>query len=392
MQNVPNMPDSSMAVSPQESRYVAIRNVTLVGVISNVILSVFKIVFGWIGQSQALIADGLHSLSDLISDGVVLVAARFSSQDADAEHPYGHGRFETVATVLVGLILMAVAFGLLWDSIMRVLNPDDLLQPTEITLAIAVVSILLKEALYHYTVYVADQVRSQMLRANAWHHRSDAVSSVVVLIGVAGSMAGAAWLDAVAAMVVAVMIAHIGWSLGGEGLRQLVDTGLARDQVEKIKTLIRHVEGVRTLHALRTRHMGENALVDVHILVNPRISVSEGHHIGDRVRAKLLQQMPEIVDVTVHVDPEDDQHHEASLALPSRHELIGQLQQCWLHIDVAAAIEHISLHYLSGRLNVDIYLPLSVADDLQNVQQLSIEFKLATQQVTEVGEVRVFFS
>ncbi|OUD12689.1 hypothetical protein TPSD3_15640 [Thioflexithrix psekupsensis] len=386
------MPDSSVAISPQESRYVAIRNVTLVGVISNVILSVVKIIFGWIGQSQALIADGLHSLSDLVSDGVVLVAARFSSQDADAEHPYGHGRFETVATVLVGLILIAVAMGMLWDSTMRVLNPDSLLQPTEITLAIAVVSILLKEALYHYTVYVADRVRSQMLRANAWHHRSDAVSSVVVLIGVAGSMAGAAWLDAAAAMVVAIMIAHIGWSLGGEGLRQLVDTGLARHQVEKIKTLIRHVEGVRTLHALRTRHMGENALVDVHILVNPRISVSEGHHIGDRVRAKLLQQMPEIVDVTVHVDPEDDQHHEASLALPSRHELIGQLQQCWLHIGVAAAIEHISLHYLSGRLNVDIYLPLSVADDLQTVQQLSVAFKLATQQVTEVREVRVFFS
>lgn len=379
--------------TPQESRYQAIRNVTLIGVVANVILAFVKIVFGLLGHSQALVADGLHSLSDLISDGVVLVAARYSSQDADADHPYGHGRFETVATVAVGFALILVAVGMLWDASLRLLNPALLWQPTGLALAITVVSILAKEALYHYTLYIADKVRSQMLKANAWHHRSDAISSVVVFIGIAGSIAGALWLDALAAIIVGGMIAHIGWSLSWDGLQQLVDTGLDRERVNKIKKLIRDVEGVRTLHALRTRYMGENALVDVHILVNPRISVSEGHHIGDRVRVKLLENVTEIVDVTVHVDPEDDDLQVASLSLPSRHELIGQLQHCWEPITAARAIEHINLHYLSGKLNVDIYLPLTTADDLNSAQQLSSAFKQATQQLTTpINEVRVFFS
>lgn len=375
----------------QESRYTAIRNVTLIGVIGNIILSVIKIVFGIIGHSQALVADGLHSLSDLISDGVVLVAARYSSQGADAEHPYGHGRFETVATVAVGLGLILVAIGMLWDSSYRLLTPELLFHPSGLALGITIVSILVKEALYHYTVYIADKVRSQMLKANAWHHRSDAISSVVVFVSIAGSMAGATWLDSVAAIIVALMIAHIGWSLGKDGLRQLVDTGLDREQVGKIKEIIKGVDGVRTLHALRTRYMGENALVDVHILVNPRISVSEGHHIGDRVRSELLSGIAEIVDVTVHVDPEDDESHPASLALPSRHELIGELQQCWSRLTPSLAIEHISLHYLNGKLNIDIYLPLSVANDIDHAHELSAAFKNTTQQLTPVEEVRVFF-
>lgn len=165
------------STSPKQ-RYLAIRNVTLVGVVGNILLTIVKLIFGIIGHSQALIADGLHSLSDLISDGVVLVAAKYSTLDADAEHPYGHARFETLATVAVGGLLLLVAGGMLIDAARRLFDPALLWQPTVVSLAVAGLSILVKEALYQYTRYVAKCVRSQMLQANAWHHRSDAISSV----------------------------------------------------------------------------------------------------------------------------------------------------------------------------------------------------------------------
>lgn len=221
-----------------KERYIATRNVTLVGALGNILMTIFKLIFGIYGQSQALIADGLHSLSDLISDSVVLVAAKYSSLDADADHPYGHGRFETLATVIIGALLILVAAGMLIDAGRRLLEPELLWHPTGITLIIVALSILLKEALYQYTIYIAKQVRSQILRANAWHHRSDAISSVIVFVGIAGSLVGIHWLDAVAAIGVSFMIAQIGWSLGWGAVRDLVDTGLDKNQVNQIKKLL----------------------------------------------------------------------------------------------------------------------------------------------------------
>jgi len=273
-----------MPKTSQKERYLAIRNVTLTGIVGNILLTIAKLIFGIIGQSQALIADGLHSLSDLISDGMILIAAKYSTQEADADHPYGHARFETLATVAVGVLLFLVAAGMLIDATRRLFDPTLLWQPTAISLAIAILSILIKEALYQYTIHVAKQVRSPMLQANAWHHRSDAVSSIIVLLGVAGTMAGLSGLDALAAIGVSLMIAHIAWSLGWGGIKDLVDTGLDYKQIIEIKNIIHSVDGVHTLHDLRTRKMGANALVDVHILVDPRLSVSEGHQIGEMVR------------------------------------------------------------------------------------------------------------
>ena len=203
-------------ISSQTARYHAIRNVTLIGVVVNLLLAFIKIIFGWIGQSQALLIDGIHSMSDLISDGVILFAARYSSQKADAEHPYGHGRFETLATVFIGIALLMVAFGIFIEVIQRLLQPETRWIPTAVALLIAAISIIAKEILYHYTLLVAKRVGSQMLKANAWHHRSDAVSSIVVFVGVAGSLVGMAWLDTIAALIVVLMIGQIGWSLSWE--------------------------------------------------------------------------------------------------------------------------------------------------------------------------------
>ena len=380
-------------MQPQKERYTAIRNVTLIGVIGNILLSIIKIVFGVYDRSQALIADGLHSLSDLISDGLVLVAAKYSSQDADADHPYGHGRFETLATVAVGGLLILVAVGMLVDAGRRLFEPALLWQPTSISLAVALLSIFVKEALYQYTIYIAKCERSQMLRANAWHHRSDAISSIIVLVGVAGSMAGVLWLDAVAAIGVSIMIAHIGWSLGFSGVSELVDTGLSDKQLVEIKNIVQAVDGVRTLHGLRTRKMGATALVDVHILVNPRISVSEGHQIGEIVRASVVNKLDDITDVLVHIDPENDEEIRSNLNLPLRTEVTRRLQKCWEPLEASHAIDKITLHYLAGQLTVDIYLSLTVLQDMQMAppQTLSQCFTELLANEPNIHDIQVYY-
>ncbi len=360
----------------QEERYLAIRNVTLIGVVGNIFLTIIKLFFGFYGKSQALIADGLHSLSDLMSDAVVLIAAKFSTQAADADHPYGHARFETLATVIVGGILLMVGIGMLIDTTQRLFDPTLLLQTSSVTLSVALLSILIKEALYQYTHLIATRIRSQMLEANAWHHRTDAISSVFVLIGIAGSLLGVSWLDAVAALIVSVMIIHIGWSLGWGGVMDLVDTGLAKDKIISIKKTIQSVEGVQTLHALRSRKMGANVLIDVHIMVDPRISVSEGHQIGEMVRSTIMKGNDAIKDVLVHIDPEFDISIPTNLNLPLRDEITERVRQYCQTLKINDPIEKMTLHYLSGKVTVDIYFSLSIADNIVEAQNLSLNLSL----------------
>ncbi|MCL4157313.1 UNVERIFIED_CONTAM: hypothetical protein GTU68_000964, partial [Idotea baltica] len=195
----------------KQERYKATRKVTLTGAIVNALLAVAQLLGGFFAQSQALIADGVHTLSDLASDFVVLFAAKAASKDADEDHPYGHGRFETVATVILGIALGSVAIGIAMSAIGRLMNPEKLLQPQPIALLFVALAIISKEGLYHYTMSVANRVDSKLLKANAWHHRSDALSSVLVAIGVAGSVfLEIPWLDAAAAILVAILIFYMG--------------------------------------------------------------------------------------------------------------------------------------------------------------------------------------
>ncbi|ROR34189.1 cation diffusion facilitator family transporter [Inmirania thermothiophila] len=371
-----------------EARHRATRRATVIGAVVNVVLAAVKLVAGLLGHSAALVADAVHSLSDLASDAVVLYASREGSRAADAEHPYGHARIETVATVAVGGLLIGVAAGILWDAAERLLDPQRLLRPGALALAAAALSVIAKEALYQYTVLVARRVQSDLLRANAWHHRSDAVSSVVVLLGIGGVMLGIESLDAVAAVAVALMIAKVGWELAAGGVRELIDTGLEPERVREIRRVILGTDGVRTLHMLRTRRMGPHALVDVHILVDPRVSVSEGHQIGETVRARLMEALPEVRDVTVHVDPEDDTGGNPSEGLPLRGEVLARLERRWRHIPEAARIEEVTLHYLEGRIHVDVVLPLAAAADPEATARALRE---AAAGLTEIGEVRVHF-
>ena len=371
-------------------RYLEVRKVTLIGSAVDFLLGVAKILVGWLAHSQALIADGLHSLSDLATDIVVLYAAKHAHREADEDHPYGHGRIETLATVGLGITLIAVAFGIGYDATRRMNEPDLLLAPGMLALAVAFVSVIAKEIIYQYTRNAALKLRSNMLMANAWHSRSDAISSIVVVIGVGGAMMGYSYLDAVAAIAVAVMIAKIGFDLVRASTKELIDTALEPEVVDAIRKEISKVDGVRALHMLRSRRSGGDALVDLHVQVDPCISVSEGHQIGDTVRRRLMDRVDEVTDVTVHIDPEDDEQESLSDKLPLRRDLIGALQRQWADIEDVDA-ENITLHYLRGKLSIDLELPLSVLETVPDTRELIDKIEQAAKELPEVDSVQVSF-
>ena len=354
-----------------QARHTAVTRTALVGGIANLLLSVMKIGVGLIGHSQSLIADGIHSLSDLATDVLVWIAGRQASRGPDDEHPYGHGRYETMATLVLALLLLAVAIGLGWDAALRLFSPEDLLRPAWMTLLAALASIGVKEWLYWYTLGYARRVRSDMLRANAWHHRSDAISSIVVLIGIGGTLAGLPYLDAVAAFVVAIMIARIAWELGFDATRELVDTGLDPERLAAVRETILDVGGVRDLHMLRTRSIGGTVSTDVHVLVDPYISVSEGHLISVKVEQELKTRIEEIEDVTVHIDPEDDDTAPPTMGLPSRRETLARLAAHWANLPELARPRRVQLHYLDGRIEVEVLLSATDAHQGEALQALT---------------------
>ena len=348
---------TKITVTDKEDRYQATRNVTLVGLVVNVFLSLAQLIGGFFTHSQALIADGLHTLSDLASDIVVLIAAKIASKDADDDHPYGHGRFETVATVILGLALSGVAVGIGMSAIGRLMNPERLTQPEPLALLFAALAIVSKEGLYHYTIGVADRINSKMLRANAWHHRSDALSSVLVAVGVAGSVfLKIPWLDSAAAILVAGMIFYMGARLILDSTMELVDTALEPEETAKIKDFIASIEGVEHMHLLRTRKMGNTVLADVHLQVNSYLSVSEGHFIAESVIQKLRKKFPEMHDITVHIDPEDDETCSPSSHLLSRNEIMAMIYPHIQEAGIDQDIRNIVLHYIDGKIEIEIFL------------------------------------
>lgn len=379
----------------RELRYKEVRRVTLIGSAVDLSLGAAKIVGGYVATSQALIADGVHSLSDLATDIIVLYAAKHSHREADEEHPYGHGRIETLATVVLGVALVLVSIGIGIDAIDRLFNVERLMQPTVLALYIALVSVIAKEFIYHFSMRIARKYRSEMLKANAWHSRTDAISSIIVVIGVIGSMAGLNYLDAIAAVGVAMMIAKIGWDLTFQSLRELIDTGLDPERVELIRNTIMDVNGVQALHVLRTRRMGGEALVDVHIQVSPNLSVSEGHHISEQVRDQLVRGIDEVSDVMVHIDPEDDEQVASSVGLPLRRDVLKQLKAGWSAIEGASLIrdEDITLHYLAGKIRIDLVLPLTLLENgpLATRDRIMSQFDRLVTELPDIDEIIVYY-
>ncbi len=367
------------------------KRVTLIAALVNLLLGSGKIVIGFNGHSEALVADGVHSFSDLLSDLLILVAIKFGSRDADAEHPYGHARFETLATVILGVLLLMVAGGIVWDAMER-LSLDEHLVPDALVMVMAIISIASNEWLYYYTRLVAKRTRSQLLMANAWHHRSDSVSSVVVVAGVVGTQLGYSFSDSVAAIVVALMVGKTGFSILLGSLQELVDTALPTSQVDQIRTAICSVEGVNAVHSLRTRHMGSEALVDTHILVNPKITVSEGHLIGDAVRSSVMLECEEVADVLVHIDPEDDKCQAENDGLPLRREVVKQVKAYWKWLEVAEKIEKINLHYAQGKVEIEVMLPFSAINESNTVEQIEQQLAGVESELDFISVVRVYYT
>lgn len=372
-------------------RFRETARVTLVGAAVNLVLAVIKILVGVVGHSEALIADGVHSLSDLLSDGLVYYAARHSRNKPDDRHPYGHGRFETVATMGLGGLLILVGGGIVWDAVERMLAPERLMAPAVVVLVVAGVSVASKEVLYHYTLRTGRRLRSEMLKANAWHHRSDAVSSIVVFVGVLGTLAGLNYLDAVAAVLVGVMVGKIGWDLSRGAAAELVDVGLDPEQVAEIRNQILSIGGVRDTHMLRTRRLGGVAAADVHVLVDPHISVSEGHMISLMVERRLKHNVDEVEDVTVHIDPEDDSVAPSCVGLPLRAEVLERLARHWTEIPGADQRERITLHYLSGKIEVDVFFPLRQAGGPAQSAALRENLQSSLEADPRFGRVKVLF-
>jgi len=381
----------ALPVESLQARLRVTRRVTLIGAGVNLVLAALKILLGVVGRSEALIVDGVHSISDLLSDALVYIAAHHAAQQADAEHPYGHGRFETVATLGLGILLLLVAVGIGWDALARMFAPARLMAPTDWALWGALVSIFTKEGLYQYTARAARRLGSKMLRANAWHHRSDAVSSVVVLAGIAGTMAGLSYLDAVAAILVGVMIAQIGWQLGWGAVQELVDAGLEKDRLDAIRSTILDVGGVRNLHMLRTRRLGGHACADVHVQVEPRISVSAGHQIAVLVEQRLKKEIDEIEDVTVHIDPEDDESSPANALLPGPAEALQLIDSAWSGILEASSHIRVTLHYLGGQIHADVYLPLERFASPARTGELHSALTRALRPHPQFGNVHLYY-
>ena len=329
-------------------------------------LGIIKIVIGMISNSYALVVDGIHSLSDLATDVMVWFFNEIGAEGPDDDHPYGHAKFETFGTFLLGCLLIILAAFLVYDSITRLLSLEDYTTPSWPALAAAFISIAAKEWLYQITAKLGRTTRSQLLQANAWHHRTDALSSVIVFVGVIGALLGFPWLELLAAIGVASMIALIGGSLTTRSVAELVDTALSESYVEDIRKHVQHVEGVSGVHSIRTRRMGADALVDIHLQVDPSISVSEGHHIGEWVTKRLLGEFPEVNDVIVHIDAEDDELLEERATdgiAPLRREVRKSLSEVWDGILPAAHIEKMNLHYLNNGVNVEIFLDPALALD-----------------------------
>ena len=287
-------------------RQQAAQRSTWLSVCVNICLAVLQVGVGLWATSQALVADGVHSLSDLVADFVVLLANRHSRKDADEDHHYGHQRYETGASLALGILLILVGAGMLVTAVQKIDGALPVAKVQVAALYIALIALCAKEALFRYMIRVAERIRSSLLIANAWHARSDAASSLLVAVGIGGNVMGYPLLDPVAALVVGLMIARMGWKFGWNALNDLMDRSASQEQIEAIHRLILQTPGVQGLHELRTRKMGDMILVDAHVEVDGELSVKAGHDIAAQARARVMHQLP-VLDVLVHLDPVDSQ-------------------------------------------------------------------------------------
>ncbi|HQN73662.1 MAG TPA: cation diffusion facilitator family transporter [bacterium] len=281
-----------------------IKKVTFIGMVINIVLSAVKFAAGVFGNSQALTADAIHSLSDCVTDMAVIIGSTYWSAPPDESHPHGHRRIETVITAFIGLALVVVAFGMGWNAVSTMTDEDNK-PPEMIAFIAAIISIMVKEGLYQWTAIAGKKIRSQAMIANAWHHRSDAFSSIPAAIAVIAAIIfpGFGFIDHAGAIIVCLFILNAAYKISWPALKELTDAGAGEQICVSIENIARSVEGVKDVHKCRTRYLGSGIQVDMHVLVNPEMSVRSGHEISAAVKKELLDQVDDIIDVVVHLEP-----------------------------------------------------------------------------------------
>jgi len=294
------------------TREQTISRTTLVGSVANLILTAGKIAAGFFGHSAAMLADGVHSLSDFISDIIILAFVRVSSKGKDEDHKYGHGKYETLASLSVSVVLLVVAAQLIATGVkgvMSVVRGETLAAPMKIALYAAVVSIVVKEAMYWYTVKVAKDIDSSTLKANAWHHRSDALSSVASLIGIGAAIfLGDKWivLDPIVCCGIGIAIIVVAIQMALPSLNEFLEASLPKEMEEEIVRISESVEGVLDVHNLQTRRMGPGIIIDEHVVVNPEMKLVDAHNIATAVEKELVKHFGERTEIHVHLEPSSE--------------------------------------------------------------------------------------
>lgn len=375
----------SKSMEQQSQKEKVILTVSIINAVTNILLALLKIIVGWLGNSQALIADGVHSFSDVVSDVLVYASATASIRGPDKEHPYGHQRIETIGTMVVALILLIVAVSIGYEAISHLMIHLHE-RPTTPVIIAAVFSIVLNEGLFYYSAKEGKKIESNLLISNAWHKRSDVFISLIVLISVIGAMSGLTWLDAVGALIVTAIILKVSIKMLWDAGQELIDHAVDSQTLEEIKKTIKSVPGVCSIHELRTRRHGQSIFVDLHIIVSPYISVSEGHHIGDQVRETLLNSHKNIRDVVVHIDPENDEESHPSLHLPNREALKKILEMRWKDLPHYHDIKKIHLHYLNGMLSIEVMMNIH-----QPLHDFSHQYHTAISDLNYIRKLDLYY-
>lgn len=363
-----------------------IQKTTIVGAVINLFLAIIKIIIGYIGNSSALVADGVHSLSDLLSDFFIWYAAKKAAEKPDKEHPYGHEKFESIATLGVSVFLIFIGAGIIFNGFNNLFLPNQLTY-TKWLLAITIISIISKELLYWYSLLMAKKIKSEVLRANAWHHRTDSLSSIIVLISIFMTTKGYPYLEVIASIIIGFMIIFIAFKLGINTIKDLVDTSIEEKDIKKIEKTLYEIDGIKDIHCLRTRRSGAKISADVHIQVSPFISVSEGHLISIYAEKKMKELIEELKDITIHIDPEDDQNE---IIYPQRKKILNNINKKLKNINFAYNINNIRLHYFKNKIFIDLYIDINCLER-EKIKDIKDKLSSAINEIDDSYNTKVYF-
>lgn len=364
------------------------RDVTLIGGIVNFFLSIVKLVAGLLGNSAALVADAVHSISDLFSDVIIWFAFILGSKEPDEDHPYGHRRIETFGMLFVSLLIAFTAIMLGWNAVER-MEAGEYSQPGVLALSAVIASVLVKELLFRYTLVVARRIDNPLLEGNAHHHRSDALSSIAALIGVAGSMVGLPMMDLLAALVVAVMLLTVSFKIGMGAISEMSDAAVDEKTKEKLISLIHDEPDAIDFHLLKTRRIAGQALVEVHVQVPPRLSVSCGHQVAEKIRRAMIEEVAEVAEVLVHIDPEDD--IDGIPLFPHRDELLSDAEEILSWFTEIKSHRPIAIHLLTDGLELKIAVTTQEDVERDRYSHLSKGISQALIEKSVWNSVEVFF-